>query len=136
MKQQGIEPKVLEILDEPEQPVEGLEKEPKVSTYEVTKTMLDDGLSAEEIAKERGLKISTIYSHIERFVEQDLYDASQFLDEEKYNEIRDYFESTGDPVLTPAKEVLGDDYDYNEIRLVLAELKRDGFFDPMKERPI
>lgn len=136
MKQQGIEPKVLEVLDEPEQPVEELEKEPKVSTYEVTKTMLDDGLSAEEIAKERGLKISTIYSHIERFVEQDLYDASQFLDEEKYNEIRDYFESTGDPALTPAKEVLGDDYDYNEIRLVLAELKRDGFFDPMKERPI
>lgn len=136
MKQQGIEPKVLESLGEPEQPTEEPEIVPKVNTYEVTKSMLEDGMTAEEIAKERGLKLSTVYGHIARFVEQDLYDASQFLDEEKYNEIRDYFDSTGDPALTPAKEVLGDDYDYNEIRIVLAELKRDGFFDQMKERPI
>ena len=103
-------------------------KEPKMSTYEVTKKMIDDGFTPEEIAKERGLHVSTIYGHIARFIEMDEYDASQFLSEEHYDTIRDYFDSTGDPSLGAAKDVLGDDYDFGEIRMVLTELKRDGAF--------
>ena len=104
-------------------------KEPKVSTYELTKTMIDDGLTPKEIARERGLKLSTINSHIVRFIEEDEYDASQFISEEHYDTIRDYFDSTGDPALGAAKDVLGDDYGFDEIRMVLAELKRDGMFE-------
>ncbi len=41
----------------------------------------------------------------------------------------DYFESTFDPSLGAAKDVLGENYDYWEIRMVLAELEREHFFD-------
>ena len=103
-------------------------KEPKLSTYEITKSMIEDGLTPNEIAKERGLQLSTVYGHISRFIEMDEYDASQFLSEEHYDTIRDYFDETNDPSLGAAKDVLGDDYDFGEIRMVLSELRRDGAF--------
>ena len=103
-------------------------KEPKLSTYEITKSMIEDGLTPNEIAKERGLQLSTVYGHISRFIEMDEYDASQFLSEEHYDTIRDYFDETNDPSLGAAKDVLGDEYDFGEIRMVLSELKRDGAF--------
>ena len=103
-------------------------EQPKISTYEITKNMVEEGLNPEQIAKERGLKISTIYGHLARFIEQDLYDASRFVSEEHYDTIRDYFESTGDPSLGAAKDVLGDDYDFGEIKMVLAELRQEGMF--------
>lgn len=128
--QQGINLGTLEdSSDEPQkESKEDPQKEPKISTYEITKNMIEEGLSPEQIAKERGLKISTIYGHLARFIEQDLYDASQFVSEAHYDTIRDYFESTEDPSLGAAKDVLGDEYDFGEIRMVLTELKRDGLF--------
>ena len=62
-------------------------------------------------------------------MEQGLLEASQFVEKEKYNEILDYFESTFDPSLGAAKEVLGDNYEYWEIRVLLAELEREHFFE-------
>lgn len=128
--QQGINLGTLEdTSDEPQkESKEESPKEPKISTYEITKNMIEEGLSPEQIAKERGLKISTIYGHLARFIEQDLYDAQQFVSEAHYDTIRDYFESTEDPSLGAAKDVLGDEFDYGEIRMVLTELKRDGLF--------
>ena len=98
-------------------------------TYRITKEMFDKGMSVEAIAKERGFVIGTIYGHLTHFVEQGVLEASQFIDKEKYNEILDYFESTFDPNLTMAKEVLGDNYQYGEIKAVLVELQREGFFE-------
>jgi uncharacterized protein YpbB len=62
-------------------------------------------------------------------VRQGALEASQVVEKEKYNEILDYFESTFDSSLGAAKDVLGENYDYWEIRMVLAELKREHFFD-------
>ena len=128
--QQGINlGKLEDSSDEPQkESKEESPKEPKISTYEITKNMIEEGLSPEQIAKERGLKISTIYGHLARFIEQDLYDASQFVSEAHYDNIRDYFESTEDPSLGAAKDVLGDEFDFGEIKMVLTELKRDGMF--------
>ena len=128
--QQGINLGTLEdSSDEPQkESKEESPKEPKISTYEITKNMIEEGLSPEQIAMERGLKISTIYGHLAKFIEQDLYDAQQFVSEAHYNTIRDYFESTEDPSIGAAKDVLGDEFDFGEIRMVLTELKRDGLF--------
>ncbi len=131
--QQGIQIEENEFeepepIDKPQKNSMKTPKEPKVSTFEVTKNLLDEGLSPEQIAKERNLKLSTIYGHISRFIAQNEYDASQFVSEEHYNTIRDYFDSTEDPALGSAKEVLGDDYDYDEIKMVLTELQREGMF--------
>ena len=109
-------------------------KKQKGDTYRITKEMIDCGMSAEAIAKERHLATSTIHGHFAKLVEQGVFEAERFIDKEKYNEILEYFESTFDPNLAMAKDVLGEEFEYWEIRMVLAELQRDDFFKhPLNE---
>ncbi len=124
----GENPETANLGEMPEEPAKK-EKKQKGETYLITKSMFDNGMSIEVIAKERGLAVSTIYGHFAHLVEQGLLEASQFVGEEKYNEILEYFESTFDPNLGAAKDVLGEEYQYGEIRAVLAELQREHFFD-------
>lgn len=128
LRSMGKDPESAHFEKMPEE-FEKKEKKPKGETYLLTKSMFDSGMTVEAIAKERGFVTSTIYSHLAHLVEQGLIDASQFIGKEKYNEILDYFESTFDPNLTAAKDVLGEEYEYGEIRAVLAELQREHFFD-------
>ena len=121
----GGDPDAADLGEMPEEPM----KKQKGETYLVTKSMFDNGMSVEAIARERKLAITTIQGHLAKLVEQGIYEASSFIEKEKYNEILDYFESTFDPSLGAAKDVLGENYDYWEIRMVLAELKREHFFD-------
>ena len=116
----------MELLDnetaEMELPEEkpAMSKKPKGETYLITKRMLDKGMSVEEIAAERGLSLSTIYGHLTRFVEQGEYGAVDFVDKEKCDIIEEYFHETGDTSLTAARDVLGDDFEFWELRMVLA----------------
>lgn len=114
---------------EPEEP----KKEPKPNTYELTRQLLEQGLSLEEIAKERGFVLTTIEGHVARFIKDGEYSAKDFIDKEKYDEIVDYFESTGDKSLGVAKDVLGDDFSYGEIKMVLAELEKEHFFENLPQ---
>ena len=98
-------------------------------TYRITKELFDNGLSVAAIAKERGLAISTILGHLVHYVEEGTLKASQILEKEKYNEILEYFESTFDPQINIAREVLGQEYQYGEIKAVLVELQKEHFFD-------
>ncbi len=98
-------------------------------TYRITKGLFDNGLSVEAIAKERGLAISTILGHLVHYVEEGTLKASQIISKEKYNEILEYFESTFDPQINIAREVLGPEYQYGEIKAVLVELQQEHFFD-------
>ena len=123
----GENPETTDIGELPETPKPA--KKQKGETYSITKEMFDSGMSVEAIAKKRGFAVSTIYGHLAHLVEQGVLEASQFVDKEKYNEILDYFESTFDPNLTMAKDVLGEEYQYGEIKAVLAELEREHFFD-------
>jgi nucleoside-triphosphatase THEP1 len=120
----GQDPEKADIGDMAKVPA----KKTNGTTYFQTKEMAERGMSAEAIAKERGLAVSTILSHLTYWVEQGSFPASRFVSSEKMAEIRDYFESTGDPKITTARDVLGDDYQYSEIRMVLAEMKREGYF--------
>ena len=124
----GEDPASADFGAMPEEP-EKKEKKHKGETYHITKEMIDCGMSAKAIAKERGLAVSTIYGHLAYLVEQGAFKALQFVDKENYNVILDYFESTFDPSITIAKDVLGENYKYWEIRLVLAELNHEHFFD-------
>ena len=124
----GQDPETAVIGSMPEEPKKKAKK-PIGETYRITKEMFDSGMSVEAIAKERKFAESTIYSHLVRFVEQGVLEAAQFIDKEKYNEILEYFESTFDPQITTAREVLGETYNYGEIKAVLAELHREHFFE-------
>lgn len=125
LKTMGQEDIVIDELPEEKKPA----KKQKGETYTITKAMFDSGMSVEAIAKERGFAVSTIYGHLAHLVEQGSLEASQIVEKEKFNEIQDYFESTFDPNLSVAKDVLGDAYQYGEIRAVLVELQRKGFFE-------
>ena len=127
----GENPETADLGEMPEEP-EKKEKKPKGETYRITKEMFDSGMSVKAIAKERSLAVSTIYGHFAHLVEQGLLEASQFIEKEKYNEILDYFESTFDPQINIAREVLGENYNYGEIKAVLVELIREGFFEENK----
>lgn len=105
----------------------------KVSTHEQTLQMLQSGMTAEEIASERQLQLSTIQGHFARFVGQGLYDADKFLPKWKIEELKDYFESTGDRSAATAKEILGDSYSYGDIRIMLAELEKEHFFENLMQ---
>ena len=120
----GQDPEKADIGDMAKVPA----KKTNGATYFQTKEMVEQGMSIEAISKVRGLAVSTILSHLTYWVEQGAFPASQFVSSEKIAEIRDYFESTGDPKITTARDVLGDDYQYSEIRMVLAEMKREGYF--------
>ena len=98
-------------------------------SHRLTKEMFDRGMSVKAIAKERGLAVSTILGHLLLYVEEGTLKSSQILDKEKYNEILEYFESTFDPQINIAREILGQGYQYGEIKAVLIELQREHFFD-------
>ena len=117
-----------DIGEMPEEP-EKKAKKPNGETYLVTKQLFDSGKNVTQIAKERSLAVSTIYNHLVRFVEKGELEASQIVEKDKYNEILDYFESTFDPTVAIAKDVLGEEYEYGEIKAVLAELQREHFFE-------
>ncbi|MCY3707863.1 MAG: DNA helicase RecQ [Caldilineaceae bacterium] len=90
------------------------------STYDQTKQLLQQGLSIEEIAQKRGFAISTIASHLDRLVRAgEKLDLSPLLPpQERFEKIKEALVQTGGEFLSPAKEVLGDEYSYEEIRIV------------------
>ncbi len=91
----------------------------------VTETLelLDEGMTIDEIAEERGLSRNTIENHVVEIVKNDLYDASDFVEKERVEIITEYFEETKDSSLSVARDVLGDDFSYFELKIVLCKLQ-------------
>ena len=100
----------------------------KGSTYETTRQLLEQGLSVEQIAKERSMKESTVVDHLERLIEDGMdIDLRPMLPPaEKVGEIKKAFEEMGGKLLKPIKELLGDDYSYDEIKMVRIFLRQQG----------
>jgi len=111
-------------LEEREIPVRQTKKKSRKvqagSTYDQTKQLLQQGMSIEEIARERGLATSTIAGHLDRLVRAgEKLDLGPLLPpQERFDRIREALVKTGGEFLSPAKEALGDGYSYDEIRIV------------------
>jgi len=90
------------------------------STYEQTKRLLQQGMTIAQVAQERGLARSTIGGHLERLIRAGAQiDLRPLMPpRERFERIRKAFEQSGGTLLSPVKEILGDDYSYDEIRLV------------------
>ena len=101
--------------------------ERKVSTYETTRQLLEQGLSIRQVAQERDLTEGTVIKHLEHLVESDLdIDIRSLLASDRFEEIRRAFEETDGTLFAPVKELLGDEYSYDEIRMVWIALRREG----------
>ncbi len=90
------------------------------STYDQTKQLLQQGMTVEEVAQQRGLAKSTIAGHIGRLIQAgEQLDLNSYLPpQERFDTIRAAFVESGGTRLSPVKAILGDDYTYGEIRLV------------------
>ena len=84
-----------------------------------TMELLDEGFSIDEIIKERNLSRSTIENHIIEIVKKGFYPASDFVDESHLEIISEYFEETNDTSLSAARDVLGEEYSFFELKLAL-----------------
>ena len=98
---------------------------PKISPAEQTLTLLKEGKSLAEIAVIRDRRIETIYSTLCTLVEQGKIGwHDSWMPDERRKMIEEAARQQGFERAKPIKEVLPEDISYDEIRLVLAELKR------------
>jgi len=98
----------------------------KLPTHEVTRELLMQKLTPREIAKTRGITVGTVIEHLEKLVRKGLIDieadcahfkpsGARF---EKICEAFEIIQGYSDTLqLAPARSMLGDTYDYEELRL-------------------
>ncbi len=85
------------------------------------------GLSIEEIAKKRNLRPTTIIGHLCNLIEKKQpIDLNLLVPVEKQQKILQVLEILGDVPLTPIKEYLGNNYSFDEIRIVKVKWRYKG----------
>ena len=82
-----------------------------------TLELLDENFTIEEIMQGRGLSRSTVENHIIEIVKNGFYEAEDFVSKKHYEIINEYYEETGDPSLTAARDVLGEEFTYFELKI-------------------
>ncbi len=95
------------------------------STFDATKRLLAQGTPAEDIAAQRGLALSTILGHIEALIDagEDVELDHLTPDQDRAAKIRSAFETAGTLSLSPVRDLLGDGFSYEEIRMVRLGLR-------------
>ena len=95
------------------------------STRRHTLDLYNEGRSIEEIARERNLKPNTIMNHLAELVEAgEAIDPERLVDPERQKIIFAALQQVGGDMLKPVKDFLGDEYSYDEIRLVRALMRQ------------
>ncbi len=90
-----------------------------------TLELLKQGNNFAEIAQIRGRKVSTVVALIANLVESgDVAFEVSWVGVERYTKIRELAEQRGMDLLRPLKDHLPEEISYEEIRLVVADLKR------------
>lgn len=92
-------------------------------TQQESLAMYKSGQSIAEIAALRSLSPMTIEGHLTHFVQTGEIDVSNFVSREKLLVIQDAVEKYGGEMLSPLKEILGDDFSYTEIKATVAWMK-------------
>ncbi len=121
----GIKPTYAESSPPQQLPISSTLPVTGPSTRQVTLDLHRQGYTVQEIANQRGLKSVTILSHLSDLVEsgEDI-NIAELLIPGHYEVISQALHQVGDETLRPAKDLLGDDYSYYEIRLVRALLRQ------------
>ena len=97
-------------------------KEPKKSTYEDTLELWKQNLSIYEIAKQRKLTPQTIYNHFTKLIQMEIVQLSDILAEDKISELKAAFKDFKGESLGELKEIHGDKFSWDELRLYKASL--------------
>ena len=100
-------------------------KEPKVPTQEQSFQLYRQGMTVEQIAKERGLTTGTVFGHLARYVQKGDVALDDLLSKERQLQIRRVIQMVGTgETVTAYKSLCPPEVNYDEIRLML-ELDKD-----------
>ncbi len=97
-------------------------KEPKKSTYEDTLELWKQNVSIYEIAKQRKLTPQTIYNHFTKLIQMEIVQLSDILPEDKISDLRAAFKAFKGESLGDLKEIHGDKFSWDELKLYKASL--------------
>ena len=115
----------LEKLPEPKKKKEKKPKSPKVDSSRKSLEMFRQGMSVEDIAKERSLSISTIFSHLTKFIITGEIQPEELIGKEKFSEIMDFLESHSfSGSVSPLYAEAEGKYSYEELRVGLAFMEK------------
>jgi hypothetical protein len=104
-------------------------KSKKTNSREISFDLFKQGKGIPEIAKERNMAESTIASHLTHYIQSGEIAIDKLVSPEKIETISQFFLNADDTRLGLAKEALGDDYSFNELRWVLKHLELNGLID-------
>lgn len=109
----------------------GKTAQPETSTYDQTLELLSSGMTIADIAKARGLTEGTIIGHFEKLAQQQFGQANHrprlnlghllgHIDfpPDRLGKIKAAFAQSGGQALSPVRALLGDNFSYDELRLV------------------
>ncbi len=96
------------------------EKKEKVDTKLVSYNHFKNGMTVEEIAKERGFVTTTIEGHLAHYVVKGEIDCLKLISKERLEEILSAIKKSKSTKRNEIKEVLPNDYTYSEIQFGLA----------------
>lgn len=102
--------------------VEKKKKEPKIDTKLVSFELYEQGKTLTEIARERGLSVTTIEGHLAYYVSTQQIDVAKLVKPNKIRNISEAVESQKTKSMATIRDFLGKDYSFGEIKLVLASL--------------
>lgn len=106
-------------ISEPEVMIE----EKKLSSKEITFHFYKSGKNIQEIAKERGIAVSTISEHLTEFIANGDLQIENLLDKDLFNQIVETAKKFNTTKLSDIKPKLSKEADWHEIRWALAAMK-------------
>ncbi len=114
---------------------EEIEEEPikhlsSVHGAQKTLWMLRDGLTLRQIAEQSGQRIEIIYGHLAQLIEDNEIGIDQYISDDLYESISEAIRIVGiDSPLKEIKALCDKNTKYAEIRMVIADIKRQGLED-------
>lgn len=94
----------------------------KISTFEQTLAMINEGKTVPEIAQIRLLGESTIYNHLAKLVQEEKIRLNLLFSEEKIEELAQVFQKFENESVSVIKEKTGDRFSWDELKLFRASL--------------
>ncbi|REC76109.1 AAA family ATPase [Chryseobacterium elymi] len=91
----------------------------KVPSQVLTFQLFEQGKTIGEIAMERGLVKETVIGHLAKFAEQGLLDISRVITSDKIKAFEKEFYENPHETLTEWKNALPNDFEFNEIRILI-----------------
>ena len=91
-----------------------------LNTKEITLQMFQNKQTPVEIARERGFSLSTVLKHLTWAVQNKKIAANEIMDSYKIQQIQEVAKSLNTTRLAPIREVLGEEFSYEELRIAMA----------------